>query len=235
MRARYKIIIAFLVFLVISAGLLNLWIEQRNKEMYEDSFRGNINYNVYITTDEILQNVTLYVPLPVHNNTSSVGQNILETNFNGGDPSWEYELVYTEHGLMLSLKNKEVKPPTRLYFSADFGTMISMDHELNTKKPIGNEMTLMPKYELTSVDTGKYWHFGDVYTYKSSIYAKYDTVPDTNVDISISMDGRNSWWILGWQFNDYAEIIEIQLSGPQNGWTNAYGEIVAGEGIYKEY
>ncbi|MDW7732867.1 MAG: hypothetical protein SCH66_10630 [Methanolobus sp.] len=235
MKTRYKIIIGFVIFLVISAGLLSIWIDKRNREMYENTFRSDIDYDVRIVTDAVLQNVTLYIPLPAHNNTSAVGRNIIDTNFNEDDLSWKYALVDNEHGLMLSLKNNEVKPPTRLYFSADLGTMVSVDHELNTKDPIGNEMVLSPKYEVTPVDAGKYWYFDDVYTYKSMVYAEYATIPDANVEISISLDGRNSWWTGGWQSNDYAEQIDIQLSGPQDGWTTVYGEMVAGEGVYKEY
>ncbi|MBN2110804.1 MAG: hypothetical protein JW705_06940 [Methanosarcinaceae archaeon] len=133
----------------------------------------------------------------MHNNTSSIGQDIIDSNFNEDDPSWEYVLVDTEHGLMLSLKNKEVKPPTRLPFSADFGTMVSVYHELDTVDPIRNEMVLSPKYEVTSVDAGKYWYFDDVYTYESMLYAEYETVPHANVEISIYLDGRNSWWTGG--------------------------------------
>lgn len=54
-----------------------------------------------LTTDSTLSNVTLYVPLPVINNTSSVGMDIVEHDFDDDNPSWEYTLVNTEHGIML--------------------------------------------------------------------------------------------------------------------------------------
>ena len=171
----------------------------------------------------------------MHNNTSSVGQNIIDTNFNDRGSSWEYALVDTEHGLMLSLKNKEVTPPTWLPYSADFGTSVPIDHVLDTKNPMGNEMVLSPKYKVTPINAGKYWHSDDVYSYETLVYAKYDTAPVANVEMSIYLNGRNGWWILGWQSNNYAEIIDIQLSGQQDGWVTVYGEIVTGEGVYKEY
>lgn len=235
MKTRYKIVIGLLIFLVVSASLLSIWIDKRSREMYEQSFQSEINYDVRIVTDSTLHNVTLYIPLPVVNNTSSVGQNIIDTNFNDQKSSWEYALVDTEHGLMLSMKTEELEPPERLYFSADLGTLVSVDRELDTKDPIANEMVLSPKYGLKHVDAGKYWFSDTVYSYDSRVYAEYETIPNASVEIDISLDGRNSWWIMGWQFNDYAEEMETHMTGPQDGWVDAYGEIVTGEGIYKEY
>jgi hypothetical protein len=40
-----------------------------------------------IVTDAVLRNVTLYVPLPVHDNASYVGRNIIDTGFSEDDPS----------------------------------------------------------------------------------------------------------------------------------------------------
>ncbi len=74
-------------FLAISAGLLSMWIEKRNMGMYENTFQSNIDYDVRIVTDAVMQKVTLYVPLPVHDNASYVGRNIIDTGFSEDNPS----------------------------------------------------------------------------------------------------------------------------------------------------
>jgi hypothetical protein len=75
--------------------------------MYDSSLMSSYDYNAILTVDSTLSNLTLYLPLPVINNISSVGANIVEHHFNNNDPSWEYTLVDTEHGLMLYMKNKK--------------------------------------------------------------------------------------------------------------------------------
>jgi hypothetical protein len=53
------------------------------------------DYYIELTTDSTLSNVTLYLPLPVINNTSSVGMDILENGFNDDDdPSWNFPKHY---------------------------------------------------------------------------------------------------------------------------------------------
>ena len=108
MKTRYKIGVGFILLIIISAGLLSIWWQDQKQKMYDRSLRSSYDYDVMLTTDSTLSNMTLYLPLPVINNTSSVGMDIVEHHFNNNDPSWEYALVDTEHGLMLSLKNVSI-------------------------------------------------------------------------------------------------------------------------------
>lgn len=48
------------------------------------------------------------------------------------------------------------------------------------------------------------------------------------------MNGRNEWWIYGWKYNDYSDGISVRLSGPQEGWIQAEGKLVTGDGVYRE-
>lgn len=227
MRTRYKIGIGF-VILIISAGLLSIWWQNQKQQMYDSSFISSYDYDVMLTADSTLSNVTLYLPLPVINNTSSVGMDIVEHHFNNKDPSWEYALVDTEHGLMLSMKNEKAR-------SIDLSTMVFSNQTIDTMNPLGNEMVLMPKYNLThNVNaSGTYSRTSEQLDYESRIYAYYETSSDVNVSISIYLNGRNEWWIGGWQYNSYWETMETMLSDSQNGWTTVNGQLVTGEGTYE--
>jgi hypothetical protein len=196
--------------------------------MYDRSLRSSYDYNVMLTTDSTLSNMTLYLPLPVINNTSSVGMDIVENHFNNNDPSWEYALVDTEHGLMLSLKNKKPR-------SIDLSTIVFSNQTIDTMNPLGNEMVLMPKYKLThNVNASRtYSRTPEQFDYESRMYAYYETFSNANVSISIYLNARNEWWIGGWQSNSYWEVMEIKLFGSQNGWTTVNGELVTGEGTYE--
>ncbi|MDN5309228.1 MAG: hypothetical protein PWP14_622 [Methanolobus sp.] len=255
MKKLHRILLGFFLILVLSAGVLSLWWEGQKQNMYEGSFHSSYDYDVTFTTDSALSNVTLYIPLPVVNNTSSVGQYIIEHDFNNDDPSWEYSLVDTEHGLMLAMKTESLEPKFRplpipvseddvttqeaepvvsdeysdgtpVLDSIHFAAMVPADHVIDTRNPLANEMVLLPKYKLNSSQ--------DVYNYESRVYAEYESSPDARVEISVSLTGYNEWWILGWQWNSYNEWMNILLSGPQEGWLPVNGMLVTGEGLYKE-
>ena len=125
MRTRYEIIV---LLLIISAVLLSTWWQDQKQRMYDRSLRSSYDYDVVLTTDSTLNNVTLYIPLPVINDTSYVGMDIIEQHFNNHDPSWEYSIVDTEHGLMLSMKNKKAR-------SIDLSTMVLSDQPHRHNEP----------------------------------------------------------------------------------------------------
>lgn len=228
MRTRYKIGIGFVLLIIISAGLLSIGWQNQKQRLHDSSLMSSYNYNVILTKDSTLSNVTLYLPLPVINNTSPVGMDIVEHHFNNNDPSWEYALVDTEHGPMLSMKNEKAR-------SIDLSTTVFSNQTIDTMNPLGNEMVLMPKYKLTHKVNAKgaYSRTSKQFDYESRMYAYYETSSNANVSISIYLDARNEWWIGGWQHNSYWENMEIKLSGPQDGWTTVNGELVTGEGTYE--
>lgn len=228
MRTRYKIEIGFVLLIIISVGLLSIWWQDQKQKMYNNSFTSIYDYDVILTTDSTLSNATLFLPLPVINNTSSVGVDTVKHHFNNNDPSWEYALVDTEHGLVLSMKNEKAR-------SIDLSTMVFSNQTIDTMNPLGNEMVLMPKYNLThNVNaSGAYSRASEQFDYESRVYASYETSSNANTSISIYLDARNEWWIGGWQSNNYREKVEIILSGSQDGWTAVNGELVTGEGTYE--
>lgn len=228
MRTRYKIGISLVLLMIISVGLLSFWWQDQKQKMYDNSLRSSYDYDVMLTTDSALSNVTLYLPLPVTNNTSSMGMDIVDHHFNDDDPSWEYAVVNTEHGPMLSMKNEKPR-------SIDLSTMVLSNQTIDTMNPLDNEMVLMPKYKLMhNVNSNRvHSRTSEQFDYESRMYAYYETSSNANVIISIYLNAHNEWWIGGWQHNSYWETMEIKLSGPQNGWTTVNGELITGEGTYK--
>ena len=113
--------------------------------------------------------------------------------------------------------------------------MVLSNQTIDTMNPVGNEMVLMPKYNLThNVNaSGAYSRTSEQFDYESRMYAYYETSSNANVNISIYLNARNEWWIGGWQYNSYWESMEIKLSGSQDGWTTVNGELVTGEGTYE--
>jgi hypothetical protein len=255
MKALYKIMIGSVLVAIVSAGVLAFWWAGQQQSMYEDSLHSGYDYDVTITTNSNLSNVTLYLPIPVRDNTSLVGQHIAENDFSNGGPAWKYVPVDTEHGLMLSMRTDRIVPkfrplpipipedsdssPETGHVASDryseetpvqdylsFAIMVPADHILDTRNPLDREPVLFPKYDMNSSQ--------NIHNYESRIYAQYEASPDAKVEISVSMTGYNEWWVLGWQWNSYSEWMNVVLSGPQHGWVTANGTLVTGDGVYRE-
>jgi hypothetical protein len=102
----------------------------------------------------------------------------------------------------------------------------------------GNVSMLSPKYNLAR-SVYRMPHPEDrtppaCYEYESRIYANYTASPDAEVTVRIELTGENSWWVYGWSGNKYMDRVGVTLTGAQDGWCAASGNLVAGEGRYGE-
>lgn len=261
MRTLFKVMTVFFLVAVIGFFVISSWIEDRNQEMYNQSYQSSYSYSVEISPNASLKNVTLYLPLMVLNSTSAIGEDIIKNNFNENDHSWNYSLVETEHGLMLSMKTDEIDPTfhsregyvvkgsdpeeTRVWTSDEysnktpipdmiiFSTMINSNRTIDTLDPLSNDVVLQPKYNVKPT-TDEGYSFRKQYDYESILYAEYEASPDAIVEITIMADGENSWWIMGWQGNDYSDWMNVKLFGPQKGWTKVDGFLGSGGGVYRD-
>lgn len=274
---RWMKIFGGLILLVLLLLVLGSWhVETQSKKMYNDSLMSNYEYDIIIESNKTLQNVTLYLPIPVFDNESEVGLEMVNGDYYHKPSDWNLSLEDTEYGLMLKIEAAEIHPiyhslpvavpepepgsedietqipeeeqivesheyseETPVLVSFDFGTSVKADHMINTKYPVGNESVLLPKYNVSGPNevqkVPRSEHLNPQYfDYGSFAYASYDTSPDTNVQIFIELEGRNEWWIYGWQYNEYIDRISVQLTGPQVGWVNAEGSLTTGDGIYKD-
>jgi len=224
--------------------------------MYEDSYRSEYCYDAMVIMDSTLHNVTLYVPLPVAEDGSEIGCEIIAKN--ASIPAgWDCEIVETEHGKMLKIHAEEMIPdlhappvplpeeecgpdalscPAQTHASEQVSVRVHADREINTKNPAGNEPILSPKYNL-SRSVYRMPHPEDrtppaCYEYESRIYANYTASPDAEVSIHVELTGENTWWVYGWSGNEYRDWVGVTLTGAQDGWCAASGVLVAGEGRY---
>lgn len=233
MKTIYKISIGIVLSIIIIFGFLSY------HNMYNRSLIHHYTYSINIATDSPLDNVTLYIPLPVMNDSSPVGQNMVD-EYNDKESRWKFALVDTKHGPMLSMKTDNVEPrfglkgggPETYTVPIVFDTMLFVERMIDTKNSIDNEPLLMPKYNLRYTGNNHYYINGDVYEYDSKIYAYYETPNDANVSITVNFDGYNEWWTGGSTSNHYHENILIDLSGPQNGWVTINCKLVTGNGTY---
>ncbi|MEL4306259.1 hypothetical protein [Methanococcoides sp. LMO-2] len=132
----------------------------------------------------------------------------------------------------------EYSDETPVLSSFDFGMLLGVESEIDTRNPFGKEAMLAPKYDLGMVDHDPAYPFSSgeefqFYEYDSFIYAEYEAGPDSRVEISVTMAGLNQWWVYGWSYNGYDDSIFTELTGEQEGWVSAEGQVVTGKGSYK--
>lgn len=131
-------------------------------------------------------------------------------------------------------------------YSEEFPVLISFYFEdyqeaskpINTRNPVGNEFLLLPKYDLKESEKGSIApnskHIGPrYYDYESRVYASYESSSETIVEIYVCFGGSNEWWIYGWKGNSYDDWLSVRLTGPQEGWTPAEGELITADGVYR--
>ncbi|HEY3388174.1 MAG TPA: hypothetical protein VGK38_01275 [Prolixibacteraceae bacterium] len=270
MNRKITIFGVFVLFVLLLLALGSFYLENRNEKMYNNSIMSNYEYNIIVETNRTLQNVTLYLPVPVFENKSEIGLEMVNGDYYNKPSNWNLSLENTEYGLMFKIEADKIQPvyssvpvfepkpgsrdieyevktvesheyseETPVLKSINFGNSVKADHLINTKFPIGNESVLLPKHNLRKSKEGSVIplpkHINPEYfDYKSLVYAHYDTSPDDEVQIFIQMNGRNEWWIYGWQGNGYSDRISIQLSGSQEGWVQAEGKLITGDGVYRE-
>ncbi|PXF60028.1 MAG: hypothetical protein C4B59_09925 [Candidatus Methanogaster sp.] len=224
--------------------------------MYEDTYRSEYRYGVTVRTDFALHNATFYVPLPVSEDGSNIGCEIIAKNASKPE-GWDCDIVETEHGTILKIHAEGMIPdlhappvpfpeeecspdalscPAQTHASERVSARVQADREINTKNPAGNEPMLSPKYNLARA-VYRMPHPKDqtppaCYEYESRIYANYTAPPDAEVSIHVELTGENSWWVYGWSGNKYRDYVGVTLTGAQDGWCVASGNLVAGEGRY---
>jgi hypothetical protein len=106
MRQPYKIGL-YLLIIISLIFLPTLFGDNSNTDSDYDI--KSYNYDLIITSDSKISNVTLYMPIPAKNNTSSIGSNLME-RCSEDYPSWNCSIIDTEYGTMLAMSIDEITP-----------------------------------------------------------------------------------------------------------------------------
>ncbi|WP_292469818.1 hypothetical protein [Methanolobus sp.] len=164
--------------MIISIVSIVIYVESGSQN--EESYMSSYNYDISIEANGPLDNVMLYVPLPTFENKSIVGENMISRDFYNKAPEWNFSIVETEHGNMLSITNDKIIPryqslpiaieededsenevsvatesheyseETPVIWPVDFSIMTKVNQSIDTKDPVDNALVLLPKYKLSS-------------------------------------------------------------------------------------
>jgi len=224
--------ILFLIFLCIIFLMIALSFDAPNEIL------GHHQYEVTIRSDSSISNLTLYLPLPIINNTPGLTHQISGDSFirslriNGERPGSDTNIstirVEGVEYLQLSLSPVE---PHRYYRLSSYELRHSLpsDCPVDTRNPLAHEATFSPRFNLSS-STPK-----APLSYDTTLFIEFSSVNQTTVTITSRIEGMNEWiaYPLGpWHSNSYRDSFSTVVKGNSSRWIPVEGELMTREGNY---
>ncbi len=252
----HPILKLIVVLVVISlASLLWLGYAIRN-----ESESHGYHYQVSLSTESRLENVTLILPVPFIDNSSPLGEALVRGEGYGIPPGWRLALEYMNstpmlkieagaiipeyHGYPLPLEEGQTPvqtpPPAVTAYSEEtpvlmplqFGISQVVERSIDTRDPIGREPLLSLPELVRSASCPDLPGSGACHHYPAQVFVRYASGGPGNITLSISSGGVNQWWLGGWTGNSYDDWIDVTLERDQQGWIPAEGLLSTGEGRY---
>jgi hypothetical protein len=229
----------FIIILVAFVASVSYTLYVNNA--YRTSLSSTYSYQCTITTDAVLSNVTLFVPVPAFpSGNSPVIAQISAHNITGYPGKWDAVLFDTGKATLLKIGAARIGQPivngsavtTNITFVVDADSPSLID----TRSPMADDAVFRPVQG--AIDTA--CPAGTVETtgltnctqYNTAIYAKYEALPTASVSIHASVTGRNTWSVFHPEFNEYQNTFDATISGNYPGWVIARGWLESGIGLY---
>ncbi|MFA6362168.1 hypothetical protein [Methanoregula sp.] len=208
---------------------------------YRTSLTGTYVYTCNITTDTVLSNVTLFLPVPADlKRNSPLDAQISGQHVSGVPNDWTMTLFDTGKATLLKVTAPTIGQPA-VNGSAQttvitIGVNASSHSLIDTRSPVENAAVFRPVQSIHTVACP----VGDVKNdstpecseYLTSIYADYTAAPSASVSISASLEVTNSWKIFSPEFNGYKNRIYVLMLGDNHGWVTTRGWLESGIGTY---
>ncbi|WP_128695000.1 hypothetical protein [Methanoculleus taiwanensis] len=253
-RALQNLILILGIALVLAGGFIGLF--GYAGVMYERTLSSTYTYEVTVETDASLSNVTLFLPLPDNGGRSPVVTDLGRGDVYGLPNGWQTGVYGTGKATFLKITAGRIEPgyrpapvpadpeegptpaagvlpvpvPVRLIVEAE------ADELIDTRCPVGNSTVLLPKVNLTEGRCDFPHELQEppaCYDYETSFFAEYGAAPDTEVTVSVSLTGSNSWFVFGWSGNEFRDRAVLTLTGESRGWQPAEGSMTTGVGRYE--
>jgi hypothetical protein len=208
---------------------------------YRNSLTGTYVYNCTITTNTVLSNVTLFLPVPADmTGNSPVISQISRQQVTGVPDDWTLTLFDTGKATLLKISAPRIgqnavngnAQATSITFEVNAASHTLID----TRLPVGNAAVFRPVQEITTVacPAGDASAGGtpECSEYLTSTYADYTAAPSASVSISASLEATNTWTIFAPESNGYKNRIDLLMHGDNHGWVTTRGWLESGIGVY---
>lgn len=226
-----------IILLFVSIASYNAFIEKA----YHESLKSSYSYTCTISTDSVLTNVTLFIPVPSDTaGNSPIIERFSVRGIEGIPPTWKTTLMGSNKGTYVEIKTPVISTVRNGTGKNENLIQLSLEiiapRTISTGSPQDNSVLFRPAQELTKTEcvdgidvrTEK----GGCYDFVTPVYADYGTSPDARVTIHSEIVGRNEWRIFDPAKNEYRSSIRVVMVGEQHGWTRANGFLKTGIGSF---
>jgi hypothetical protein len=229
-----RLLILLLVFLVPTMAVFG-YIGY-SERAYRSSFSSTLDYVIEITPDAPLHQVTFFLPIPVDaRGTSPILTRIGEGSIEGMPDAWNATLLGANESAFIKLTAQEVLPVYENGILVPYLLHVANASKefLTTRNTVENGYVLRPfdqraAFACPSI-AGHTAENGCV-DHESRMYADYIADPDTHVEVSLHVMGRNEWYVFSEGSATYREIAGVTLTGVQQGWHTLPGMLHQGMG-----
>jgi hypothetical protein len=119
--------------------------------------------------------------------------------------------------------------------SASVSVTIRGEYPIDTRSPVGAEPVFHNLSDRTVTDCSMpTTDSATCYTYTGPYYLSYDADPETRVQTFVAFEGSNEWFAGGWTGNSYRDHLGVTVTGSQDGWVDAEGDLLTGNGNYRD-
>jgi hypothetical protein len=229
---RVLVVLAVVSVIFLAAISLTLYMEIA----YRATLSSTYEYQVSITSDATLENVTLYIPIPARGpEASAVLLGIGAGNLLGLPKGWNTSLIGTEKFTMLEVTAREIasSPIGRPYL---LSINPVVHGPIDTRNAGTGDLVLVPAAERTPVVCGNMDSQASpemrCELYQGSTYADFTAPGNVHLSIFSFLTGRNTWDVFGPSSNEYQDGLQVSFSGATRGWHTGEGILVTGIGDY---
>jgi len=255
---RRTLAIAGLIILIIVAAGIG-WVIFQFDRIAEESERHDYAYSLTLSLSSGIENVTLLLPVPELNGTTSLGDMIANGTGYGVPEDWQISIAIVNgtpflqiraarmvpgyHGFPIPVEPgaqpSGIPPPTATGYSevtpvqlpVEIGATMETEVPVDTRDPIGREPLFSQGGEYTPRLKTTPPYEGMEYTHPVRLYLSYTADNPVPVSIVARVSGTNSIWRGGWTFNSYRDQVLVE-AGDRTGWIETDSVLVVGEGTY---
>jgi hypothetical protein len=236
-----KIVLGLLIILlVVFAAVVSYFGYIDNA--YRNSLTGTYQYTCTISTDDVLSNVTLFIPVPADpTGNSPVVTQISNQALSGVPGNMNLTLYDTGKATLLKVSAQKIGSPgingTAQPTVITFAVNVSSPGIIDTNSPVQNAAVFHPIDGIHSTtcpaENISSKNIPVCYQYLTDTYADYSAAPSATMNINASVTGTNTWTIFAPGLNQYQnQITVLTLHGANHGWVTTLGWIESGIGSY---